>query len=643
MYSTTPLVSVIIPCFNSEKYIGAAIESVLNQTYKTFEIILINDGSTDSSEEKIKKIQTTDNRLKYFKHSNRGVSMSRNAGLRESSGEIIAFLDSDDAWEPENLKVKVTALMEDDSLEWIFSDLFLGNDELFKTEILKGGSTSDVLNSLLLRKGDVIHAPSGLIIKKRSLVSIAFSFDPKSTPSEDWDLCIQLAAAGFKCTRIETPLWTYRVLPNSLSRNIKNLENGNLHVLKKALKANLFSSFWYKQKCFSNSFLILAGCWWVNGQSKIRGFSFIIKSLCFYPLNIAKVLNKLSFNNLYQAKHSPLKPIQPTHSIQKISGREIWPAKEKLKVFLFHRVSPVKDLIWAPIEPDNFKKILAYINRTYEVVPLSKYLLGDYLPKTSKPLCSIDFDDGYKDFLIYALPLLKEYDFPSTMHIVTDCANQNLPPWTYILNHLLINTTKRLININSDTLPVTLSRPKWKDRYDRINYAQQLNIYLKSIPNYQRERIYAEILEQINDVSMPYGLMLTWDEINTLRNCNCEIGSHTKTHPMLSNELTFEEICFELQTSGHEIEKNTGTFPDIISYPFGGYNNLVTKASAFTGYKIGLTVNPYTYDGSGINLFEIPRISLYNESLLKTKLRANGTMAKLLEINSAIDRIVPFS
>src|SRR5438309_8460832 len=117
-----PLVSIIIPCYNAEKYIGQTNESIFNQTYKNFEILVINDGSTDESMEIIKKYQQLDARIKYIDQSNKGVANARNKGIEESKGNIIAFLDADDAWEPENLEVKVKILLSDPNLFWVFSD-----------------------------------------------------------------------------------------------------------------------------------------------------------------------------------------------------------------------------------------------------------------------------------------------------------------------------------------------------------------------------------------------------------------------------------------------------------------------------------------------------------------------------------------
>jgi len=98
----TPKITVVIPLFNKEKYIGRAINSVLNQTFGNFEIIIVNDGSTDKSMEEISKI--FDIRIKIIQQKNRGVSAARNAGIRNSKSDLIAFLDADDEWLPQYLE-----------------------------------------------------------------------------------------------------------------------------------------------------------------------------------------------------------------------------------------------------------------------------------------------------------------------------------------------------------------------------------------------------------------------------------------------------------------------------------------------------------------------------------------------------------
>jgi glycosyltransferase involved in cell wall biosynthesis/peptidoglycan/xylan/chitin deacetylase (PgdA/CDA1 family) len=627
-----PLVSVIIPCYNAEKFVGQAIESALNQTHPDFEIIIINDGSTDKSEEVIKKYCGLDNRIKYFHQQNQGVSLTRNAGIEKSKGDFIAFLDADDAWEPENIEAKINPLLNDSSVDWVFSDMYLADELLNKTEIIEGGNDDDLLNSLLSRKGEAIHAPSNIVVRSNRLKEHNIRFDSKLSTSADWDFCIQLASKKLKGKRIPVPLWSYRVLENSMSRNLKVIENDNLYVHRKAREQKLFKSFLFKQLCFSNNYLILAGIWWVNGNNKLRAIYYIIKSLLYYPPNILKLLIKLKKFNLYQAKRIPISE-KENFLKRNISFKTSKPpVKKNITTFLFHRINTIYDPLWNPIRPEHFEQIIIYLKKHFEFVVLTEYLLGNVIPETSKPLCAIGFDDGYRDYLEFALPILKKHNCPSSMYVVTDCIDKDLPPWTYMLNHYFINTNKLGIDIDTKDFPGHLKITSWRNKSERLLFAKQLNPYMKSLSNNLREKIYKDIIQELNDVDPPRGLMLTWDEVKSLHEYNCEVGSHTMNHPVLSKKLSHQELIKELRESALVIEKHTGRFPETISYPFGAYNEDVKKASQEAGYKIGVTVNPGTYDSLRQDLFEVPRIELFDEPFLKTRLRINEIVPKIRKI-----------
>ena len=107
------LVSVIIPVYNSENYLAQAIESVLSQTYRPFELIVVDDGSSDRSRE----IAISYPQVKYSYQQNSGVAEARNRGIHNSRGKYIAFLDSDDLWLPEKLSLQIAAFGNDSSLE----------------------------------------------------------------------------------------------------------------------------------------------------------------------------------------------------------------------------------------------------------------------------------------------------------------------------------------------------------------------------------------------------------------------------------------------------------------------------------------------------------------------------------------------
>ncbi len=125
------LVSVIIPVYNGEHYIEQAIYSVINQTYKFLEIILIDDGSTDRSKNIIKSIQTeqVSRKINYFYQKNQGVAIARNQGISHSKGEYIAFLDQDDIWMPNKLSLQIKFLKDNPNIDFV-----LGKQKIFLEE-----------------------------------------------------------------------------------------------------------------------------------------------------------------------------------------------------------------------------------------------------------------------------------------------------------------------------------------------------------------------------------------------------------------------------------------------------------------------------------------------------------------------------
>lgn len=267
------------------------IASVVRQSYTDWELIIIDDGSKDDTASIVKKY-TNNEKITYFYQENTGVSIARNHGIRKAKGEFIAFLDADDIWEKENLKKKVEFLQNNKSIGWVYSDMYLTDEKDQKRSLAPLGTDQNILDNILLWEEEVVPGPCSNIVVRRTFIEQGIKFDPDLSTAADQDFCIQLASK-MRGAIIKEPLWAYRVLGNSMSRNIAVMEKDHTHVFKKAKKNKLFHSFWFKQKCFSNLYLILAGSWWINGNNKLRGSYFILRSLLSYPPNIFTLLQKL--------------------------------------------------------------------------------------------------------------------------------------------------------------------------------------------------------------------------------------------------------------------------------------------------------------------------------------------------------------
>ncbi|MEJ2610102.1 MAG: glycosyltransferase family 2 protein [Candidatus Thiodiazotropha sp.] len=199
-------VSIIIPTYNYAQFIKESIDSVLLQTYRDFELLIIDDGSTDDTEEIVTEIR--DSRLKYIKIPNGGVSVARNKGLELAQGEYIAFLDADDKWHPEKLELQVRIFNEYPEIGLVFTD-FLRFDEsevyknslfsyvpeldtICKDPVLDGRGyviTSDTFNALATTKMFATWTQTCLI-RSNKIGSIRFPIGVRL--SEDFNFMLRI-------------------------------------------------------------------------------------------------------------------------------------------------------------------------------------------------------------------------------------------------------------------------------------------------------------------------------------------------------------------------------------------------------------------------------------------------------------------
>lgn len=186
----TPQVSVIIPCYNRAYIIRRAINSVLHQTFQDFEIIVVDDGSTDNTEEIIREFQENDRRIRYFCHDkNKGGSSARNTGIKLAKGQYIAFLDSDDEWLPSHLHRKVELIKEMGVDGLIGSFYTVVNSKYSLRKCLPKPFSMSIIEYIFLGLGDT--RSSTMVFIKKALEQVLF--DEKLFKQQDWDLAIRFS------------------------------------------------------------------------------------------------------------------------------------------------------------------------------------------------------------------------------------------------------------------------------------------------------------------------------------------------------------------------------------------------------------------------------------------------------------------
>lgn len=207
------LVSIITPAYNCEKYIAETIESVLEQTYKNWEMIIVNDCSIDNTEAIVNNYTNSDNRVKLYNlKSNSGVVMARNKALEVAKGRYIAFLDSDDLWKENKLESQIN-FMKENNYAFVFSSYEVIDDNGQKTgRIVKAPKCLDYKKSI----GNTSIGCLTVVIDK--MITGNF-YMPKLEHGEDHATWVDILSRGFNAYSFFYPLAFYRISSNSLTAN----------------------------------------------------------------------------------------------------------------------------------------------------------------------------------------------------------------------------------------------------------------------------------------------------------------------------------------------------------------------------------------------------------------------------------------
>lgn len=231
-------ISVIIPTYNRAKLLPQAIESVLNQTFQDFELIIVDDGSTDNTEEIVKNFQEKDKRIKYLKHQkNKGPSATRNTGIKNSQGKYIAFLDADDIWLPQKIEIQLNKIKET-NVNVIFSNWYIWNPK--NNTKIKAFDSNPIdakqknLISSLVKKN---FGNSSAILANNSLFKKNL-FDENLRYSEDYDLWFKFFLKRMKIVFITNPLVCCREHNEQTSKDIYQMRLSRLFIFKKIIKEN---------------------------------------------------------------------------------------------------------------------------------------------------------------------------------------------------------------------------------------------------------------------------------------------------------------------------------------------------------------------------------------------------------------------
>ncbi len=226
-----PRVSVIIPCYNTAKYVADALGSVFAQTWTDYEVVVINDGSPDTPELEA-AIQPWRDRIVYLRGENRGLAAARNAGIEAARGELIALLDSDDYWAPDYLEIQVAKLEEDGTADIVYADAKIVRDGRHLGELFtdRSPSVGEVTFTSLIEEK---CCPMVSVLARRSALERAGLFDASLQSCEDFDMWLRAVKTGSRIIYHDRAITFYRKRTGSLSSDPHWMYQHMLIVLRK--------------------------------------------------------------------------------------------------------------------------------------------------------------------------------------------------------------------------------------------------------------------------------------------------------------------------------------------------------------------------------------------------------------------------
>lgn len=233
-----PKVSVIIPTYNRGEFIGKAIDSVLKQTYTNYEIIVVDDGSTDDTR---KVVKSYGKKVRYIYQENKGPSAARNRGINAAKGEYVAFLDSDDQFLPHKLQIQMNFIKKHSKCRFLYSWYYNTNKKGKNTKLRKPLATKnrEFLQHSLYRRKFTIRT-STVVIQKRIFNKVG-KFNERYLYSQDWDMWLRIVHI-YRGYCIKKPLAKYGLHDNN--RSSKSVKTYHPEIKKNTL--NLYG--WSKKK-----------------------------------------------------------------------------------------------------------------------------------------------------------------------------------------------------------------------------------------------------------------------------------------------------------------------------------------------------------------------------------------------------------
>ncbi len=277
--------------------------------------------------------------------------------------------------------------------------------------------------------------------------------------------------------------------------------------------------------------------------------------------------------------------------------------RDAAAIFLYHRVGPGSDRAYPSLPCETFIAHCEFMRRHFRILPLGELLERARTNRSLKGCSAICFDDGYRDFIDYAYPVLRQFEFPVTHFLVTDCIDTNVPPWTYRINRL---ASHQHLNRRDATKTV------------------------ESMPRGDRDAWLSA--REVGTPMPPMPSMITAADFASFNPDAVEWGSHTASHAFL-DRMPESDVAEELRHSKERLEKLVGRPVRYLAYPNGYYNQRIAELSRAAGYEAALTVGQAELSHAA-PMYAVPRFDVGNMPASMLALEVTGVVERLRRLQA---------
>lgn len=597
MTQPSPRVSVITIFFNEERFIREAVDSVLAQDFQDFELLLVDDGSTDLSSEIARDYAAADpSRIRYLQHpghSNRGMSATRNLGVREARGKYVAFIDADDRWRPCKLTEQVALLDEKDDVDAVGGSVNYwashnrGGDRTIQTAHVRDRRIVPGEASLNLYPLGSANAPSmsDLLFRKASIAKVGGFDEAFRGAYEDQAFLAKFYLRSALYFRDRT--WSdYRLHPRSCMA-LLHQEGKYRETRRKFLD-------WFSRYLSASE----------DSYPDIqRAVNDAIKRT--ERRGLREKLAKSPVGSVIRAGKTGLRQLRPL----------LAPGPA---ILMYHRIARERFDPWGlAVAPENFADQVRWITDNRDPLPLREFVRRWQTGRLSADAVALTFDDGYACNAKVAAPLLRKHRVPATIFLPADLIRLGREFWWDELERIVLDHQHDVISLNGEVVQLGAQRSGDRDWLPDGPRATQRQAAYKAIwarlhdlPNPALDASMEQLRNQarVGEIPRETHRPLSAAEVREIQSGLLEFGSHGLSHSSLPL-LSTAERAREIEESMERCAELTGVRPVCFAYPYGDLDlesrNLVEQA----GYDFACKAAG-AFVGRRDDLFALPRLQI---------------------------------